>query len=329
MESVRLCSVGSGVIVRSVLDNVRDVDGISLEAVYSRTREKAEALAESYGASRVYTSFTSMLGDDFVNTVYIATPNLLHYEQAKLALMAGKNVICEKPLVTRRVHAQELRDIAREKGLFLFEAAPTVFLPNFRVLREKLSLIGRVRLVMSNYSQYSSRYDSLLRGERPNIFSLEYAGGALMDINYYNVILNTALFGLPESAEYFPNIFPAPGLADTSGVLVMKYDGFVSTNAGAKDTWGINHFTIEGEGGYIRADESNGLKSIRVVTRESDETFNLQDKDRWHYEIREIARMMVNGEHDAAMTLLDDVVGRTGLVETVRRKAGIIFPGDE
>ncbi|MBQ3346063.1 MAG: Gfo/Idh/MocA family oxidoreductase [Synergistaceae bacterium] len=245
MEEVRLGTIGSGVIVHSVLDNVRNADGISLEAVYSRTEEKAKALAETYGAEKIYTDINAMLSDERVNTIYIATPNLLHYEQAKLALMAGKNVICEKPIVTRSVHAQELRDIARSKGLFLFEAAPTMFLPNFRLLREKLSLIGRIRLVMSNYSQYSSRYDAVLRGERPNIFNPEFAGGCLMDINFYNVLLNTALFGKPESAKYYPNIYP--GLADTSGVFVMKYDGFVSTNAGAKDTWGINHFTIEGE----------------------------------------------------------------------------------
>ena len=327
MEEVRLGTIGSGVIVHSVLDNVREADGISLEAVYSRTEEKAKALAENYGADKIYTDINAMLSDERVNTVYLATPNLLHYEQAKLALMAGKNVICEKPIVTRSVHAEELRDIARSKGLFLFEAAPTMFLPNFR-LCEKLSLIGRIRLVMSNYSQYSSRYDAVLRGERPNIFNPEFAGGCLMDINFYNVLLNTALFGLPESAKYYPNIYP--GLADTSGVFVMKYDGFVSTNAGAKDTWGINHFTIEGEKGFIRVDESNGLKSVRVVTKTSDETYNLQTvNDRWHYEVEEIARIMIADDYGASRELLDKVLANISVIEAARIEAGIIFPGDE
>ena len=328
MEEVRLGTIGSGVIVHSVLDNVRNADGISLEAVYSRTEEKAKALAETYGAEKIYTDINAMLSDERVNTIYIATPNLLHYEQAKLALMAGKNVICEKPMVTRSVHAEELRDIARSKGLFLFEAAPTMFLPNFRLLREKLSLIGRIRLVMSNYSQYSSRYDAVLRGERPNIFNPEFAGGCLMDINFYNVLLNTALFGKPESAKYYPNIYP--GLADTSGVFVMKYDGFVSTNAGAKDTWGINHFTIEGEKGFIYVDEPNGLKSVRVVTKTSDDTYNLQPiNDRWHYEVEEIARIMLADDHEASRKLLDKVLANISIIETARIEAGIIFPGDE
>ena len=327
MEAVRLGTIGSGVIVHSVLDGVAKTDGIMLAAVYSRTQEKADELAKAYGASKTFTDMNAFLADESINTVYIATPNLLHYPQAKAALLAGKNVICEKPIVTRIAHAQELREIAESRGLFLVEAAPTMFLPNFRLLREKLPEVGRVRLVMSNYSQYSSRYDAVLRGEKPNIFNPEYAGGCLMDINFYNVLLNVALFGAPGEAKYYANIYP--GLADTSGVFVMKYDGFVSTNSGAKDTWGINHFTIEGEKGYIRVEESNGLKSVRVVTRSSDETFNLQpDSSRWYYEIQELTRLMLSDDREAVRKVLAVSLDTVGVIETARKNAGIVFPGD-
>ena len=328
MDQIRLATIGSGVIVHSVLDNVKRTDGITLEAVYSRTSEKADELAKSYGASKTYTDLDAMLSDDAVNTIYIASPNLLHYPQAKAALLAGKNVICEKPLVTRLAHAQELRDIAQSKGLFLVQAAPTMFLPNFRVLQDRLAEIGRVRLIMSNYSQYSSRYDAVLRGERPNIFNPEYAGGCLMDINFYNVLLNIALFGAPKEAKYYANIYP--GLADTSGVFVMNYDGFVSTNSGAKDTWGINHFMIEGEKGYIYVDEPNGIKSVRIVTRSSDETVNLQpEPDRWFYEVQELTRIVLNNDSEALRRMLDVSLATVSAIETARKDAGIIFPGDE
>ncbi len=327
MEKVRLGTIGSGVIVHSVLNNIKSTDAIALEAVYSRTKDKAESLAETYKAERIYTDINALMSDERVNTVYIATPNLLHYEQAKLALEAGKNVICEKPFVTRLAHAQELRNIARNKGLFLFEAAPTMYLPNFRLLKEKLESIGRIKLVMSNYSQYSSRYDAVLRGEKPNIFNPEFAGGCLMDINFYNVLLNTALFGQPQRAVYYPNIYP--GLADTSGVFVMSYEGFTSTNSGAKDTWGINYFTIEGEKGYIYIDEPNGLKSVRVVTKSSDETFNLQpNTDRWHYEIHELTRLMLRDDYETVNSNLDITVENVGIIESARKNAGILFPGD-
>lgn len=328
MEEVRLGTIGSGVIVHSVLDNVMSTEGIKLEAVYSRTHERAEGLAAEYGAAKAYTDMEVFLGDDAVNTVYIALPNILHYSYAKAALFAGKHVICEKPLVTKYTHAQELSDIAAERGLFLFEAVPTMYLPNYELLREKLPEIGRVKLVMSNYSQYSSRYDAVLRGEKPNIFSLEYAGGSLMDINYYNVLLNVLLFGCPERAKYYPNMYP--GLADTSGVLLMEYDGFVSSNAGAKDTWGINHFTIEGEKGYIQIAEPNGIKSVMVVTRSGEWTYNEQGVfDRWKYEVEGIVKLMQGDDYAGMRARLKVSLDAVRVMEGARLDAGIIFPEDE
>ncbi|MDD6297246.1 MAG: Gfo/Idh/MocA family oxidoreductase, partial [Firmicutes bacterium] len=249
MEEIRLGTIGSGVIVHSVLGNVLKTTGICLTAVYSRSQEKGDALAAEFGAKKVYTDMDAFLADEDTNFVYIATPNLLHYPQAKKALLAGKNVILEKPFCTTTDHARELVALAREKGLFLVDAVPTAFLPNLEVLKEALPKIGKVKLVQANYSQYSSRYDLLLKGEMPNIFNPEFAGGCLMDINFYNLYLNIALFGKPLDAMYYPNIYP--GAADTSGIVVMNYEGFVSESAGAKDTWGVNFFQIEGETGYI------------------------------------------------------------------------------
>ena len=329
MKTVKLGTIGSGNIVHTILDCVLRTPDIQLEAVYSRTQEKGESLAKQYGAGKVYTDLAAFLADSEVNTVYIATPNLLHYEQTKAALLAGKHVICEKPFVTRTEQAEELALLARERGCLLFEAAPTTFLPNFRILQRELPKLGRIKLVMSNYSQYSSRYDKVLAGERPNIFQAELAGGALMDINYYNVFLNAALFGAPEQTTYYPNLYP--GLADTSGSVVLRYPGFVSQNAGAKDTWGVNFFQIEGEQGYIYVEGgANGLASVRVVTKTSDETFDEQPEgNRWLYEIREITRILQAEDLEASQSRMKITVASTRILEEARRSAGINFPGDK
>lgn len=328
MKEIRLGTIGSGVIVHSILDNVQRTEGIELEAVYSRSQEKGSKLAAEYGCNKVYTDMEAFLADENINTVYVALPNLLHYEYTKRALLAGKNVICEKPFTTKAEHARELIAIAKERKLFLVEAAPTSFLPNFAILKEELTKIGRIKLVMSNYSQYSSRYDAVLRGEKPAIFDPEYAGGCLMDINFYNVLLNVLLFGKPKAAKYHANRFP--GLSDTSGIMVMEYDGFVSTNAGAKDTWGVNFFQIEGEQGYIYAEGGPGsLISVRTVTKTGDETRNEQhEPDRWSYEVRAITDMVLRGDHASARAGLNTMLAVIGTMEAARKKAGIFFPGD-
>lgn len=328
MKEIKLGTIGSGVIVHSILDNVMVTDGITLEAVYSRSEEKAAALAKEYGCQKTYTDMDAFLADESINLVYIATPNLLHFPQAKKALLAGKNVLLEKPFTTTYAHAQELASLAREKGLLLVEAAPTSFLPNFAILKNELPKIGNIKLVMSNYSQYSSRYNAVLRGEVPPVFDPAFGGGCLMDINFYNVLLNVLLFGAPKSATYHANR-PA-GLSDTSGIMVMEYDGFVSTNVGAKDTWGVNFFQIEGENGYIYVENgSNGIQSVRTVTKTSDETQNLQSStDRWFYEIQELTRLLLNNERESLDARLDTTLTTTQVIESTRKAAGILFPGD-
>lgn len=341
MNEIRLGTIGSGVIVHSILDNVKVTDGIRLAAVYSRSEEKGRTLAAEYGADKVYIDMDAFLADEEVNVVYIATPNLLHYEQTKKALLAGKNVICEKPFCTKAEQARELVDLAKEKKLFLVDAVPTAFLPNFEVLKRELPKIGKVKLVLGNYSQYSSRYDQVLKGEVPNVFNPEYAGGCLMDINFYNVYLNVALFGKPEDAVYYPNIhtqrssrntcpFGYGNLADTSGILIMRYDGFVSESAGAKDTWGVNSFQIEGEKGYIYIKNgSNGIAEVQVVTKDSEETFNMQDNpNRLFYEVQNLTKLLLADDYDAIYQRLDVMLNVVEVLESARKKAGILFPGD-
>lgn len=328
MKELRMGTIGSGSIVHTILDNVKAVDGIRLTTVYSRTEEKGRQLAAEYGADRVYTDLDAFLGDPEMNVVYIASPNLLHYEQAKKALLAGKHVICEKPFCTKAEQARELTALAKEKKLFLADAVPTAYLPNLEVLKRELVKVGRVKLVLGNYSQYSSRYDLVLKGEVPNVFNPKYAGGCLMDINFYNVYLSTALFGKPLESVYYPNRYGE--LADTSGVLVMQYDGFVGSLAGAKDTWGVNYFQIEGEKGhiYIR-DGSNGIAEVRVVTKDSEETFNLQENPEWRfYEVQKLTEYMLSGDYEAVYGRLDVMIDVIEILEDARKKAGILFPGE-
>lgn len=328
MEEIRLGTIGSGVIVHSILDNVMRTEGVRLEAVYSRTAEKGEALAAEYGARKVYTDMEAFLADEAVNVVYIATPNLLHHPQAKRALLSGKHVILEKPFCTTFRDARELVEIARQRKLLLVDAVPPSYCPNFEVLKDLLPKIGRLKLVMTNFSQYSSRYDKLLAGELPNIFNPEFAGGCLMDLNFYNVYLNVALFGRPLDADYYPNFYPGAG--DTSGVAVLRYDGFVSQNAAAKDTWGVNFVQIEGEQGYLYAAEgSSALTEIRLVTKTGEEVFNEQpNPDRWYYEVQAVTRLLLEENYKEVYRRLDVMLDVIDTLEKARKKAGIRFTGD-
>ena len=178
---------------------------------------------------------------------------------------------------------------------------------------------------MANYSHY----DQLLSGNLPNIFNPDFAGGSLMDINYYNIYLNIALFGAPQSAVYFPNLYQ--GKIDTSGIMILRYDDFISEAAGAKDTWGVNFFQIEGERGYIYiAGGSNGIAQIKIVTKEREEILNEQPSpDRWFYEVQNLTALLLRDDREAIDRRLHVTLDVVKTIESARKEAGILFPSSE
>lgn len=330
MEEIRLGTIGSGMIAHAIADNVLRTPGIRITTVYSRTRETGEAMAKQYGAAHVYTELEAFFREEDMDFVYIASPNILHYPQAKMALLAGKNVILEKPFTPRLEEAKELIALAKERGLYLIDAVPTAFLPNLEIIRAQLPRLGRIRMTMGNFSQYSSRYDKFRAGQLTNVFNPEFAGGCLMDINFYNLYLNVTLFGKPQEAVYFPNM--APGQVDTSGILVLRYPDFVCQCAGAKDTWGVNFFQVEGEDGFLYATcGPTGLESVRVVTKDSDETFSNQPvpEARWAYEVETITKRVLSGDRAYFEKGLETMLIVIEQMEKCRQEIGLRFPGDQ
>ncbi len=308
---MKIGTIGTGQIVREILESVTAVDGLSCGAVYSRKPETGSALAERFRVEKVYTDLERFLSDPELDIIYIASPNHLHAEQARMALEHGKHVLLEKPFTPTRKEAQELFALAEKQGVFLLEAITTQSLPNYKTLCKLLPRIGRVKIVQCCYSQYSSRYDALLAGQLPNVFNPACAGGALMDINLYNLSFAVSLFGKPLEADYHANRHENG--VDLSGVLVMRYPDFICTCEGAKDTWGINSAQIQGEKGFLYIkDGCNWFSEVVLETKDGRECFNCQeDALYWHYEVKELAGLIQHkdqAEYERRKMLTLDVV---------------------
>lgn len=262
---MKLTVVGTGKIVEEALPIITATNGIQVQALVStpRSREKAETLAGQYQIQDLYTSLDQALANPDTDTVYVATPNHLHYEMSKAALLAGKHVICEKPFTLKEAQAQELAQLAKEKKLILLEAITNLYLENFAVLKEELTNLGDIKIVDCNYSQYSSRYDAFKDGVIAPAFDPEKGGGALRDLNIYNIHLVVALFGLPKTVNYLPNMERG---VDTSGILLMDYLDFKVVCIAAKDCSAEVRTTIQGNrGSLIVAGESNTLPQVQVT----------------------------------------------------------------
>ena len=251
---MRIGVVGNGMIVKRFLEDLKQVGGAEAAAICVRSRslETGEQLAAAYGIGRVYTDYGTCLQDETLDAVYIGIINSEHYDYVKQALHAGKHVICEKPFTVEAWEAKELAELAREKQLFLWEAFKIPYSPVYAAVKEHLKEIGTVKLVQCNYSRVSSRYADYLKGQVLPAFDPELAGGCMYDINLYNLHFTAGLFGRPKGLHYYAN--RGYNGIDTSGVLMMEYDGFQAVLTGAKDSSSPCGCVIQGELGYIRTE---------------------------------------------------------------------------
>ena len=112
--SLNIGIVGAGGFANFAAKCFVMVDGIKIVAVADTNLSAASTLAGAFGAT-AYQDFNKFLDDDRIDLVYIATPPSLHFQQSRLALLAGKHVICEKPAALSTRDAEDLVDLAKAK----------------------------------------------------------------------------------------------------------------------------------------------------------------------------------------------------------------------
>ena len=228
---------------------------MEIGALFARKEEKRKELCEKYHIPAAYDSYEKLLADESLDVLYLPLPNSLHYSFAKQALEAGKHVILEKPFTVTYAEAKELAELAERKGLVLFEAVTNQYNPNYEKVRELLPGLGDIKIVQLNYSQYSSRYDAFKQGIVAPVFDPEKAGGALLDLNVYNIHFVTGLFGEPQSVHYYPNMERG---VDTSGILILEYPSFKCSCIAAKDCGAPLSINIQGDKGCIFSHSNAG-----------------------------------------------------------------------
>lgn len=326
---MKLGVIGSGIIVQEFLPELVKLEGIEVQAIQGMPSDQAvmQKMAKENNIPHVIYDFEEMKKLD-VDTVYVAVPNFLHFMYCKQALEAGLNVIVEKPMTSNLKEAKILQNMADEKGLYLFEAVTTLYFDSYAKIREWLKEIGTVKLVNCNYSQYSRRYNDFRNGVVLPAFDPKKSGGALMDLNLYNMHFVMGLFGKPKSAKYYANIERD---IDTSGELVMEYDGFLANCTAAKDCDAPKVFVIQGTDGYIQTQYSPNLIGKITLHKNdgSEETFDDgMALKRLIPEFKFFIQTINNKDHAACMEMLQKSVDVSAIQTAARLDAGIVFPSD-
>ncbi len=314
---MKIATIGSGFIVDHFIQAARRVEGVEFVASYSRTRSRAQEFGNKRGIEGVYDSIELMLLDPNVDTVYVASPNSLHYAQTMQAIQAGKHVIVEKPFAGNLARAQEMFDEAKKYGVYIFEAITTIHLPHFQSIKKAVEDIGPITVIQANFSQYSSRYEALLNGENPNVFKPDFSGGALADINIYNVHFVVGLFGKPVSLDYIAR--QHDNGVDVSGILTFKYPNFIATLVGAKDSVSDNFVSIQGERGVVMSPfASSMLSKVYTKNQKGSEEIKIQDQPQHMYQVAAFESIIKNSDKKEYERLMQHTLDVVSVLEQAR-----------
>jgi len=331
---VRWGVVATGAIAATVTADLALLPDAVLQAVSSRRADKAAAFAERFGFATSYSDTADRLGyealfaDPDVEVVYVATPHAQHAEVVRAALTAGKAVLCEKPLTINAREAQELVDLARERGVFLMEAVWTRFLPAMQRALEIVASgeIGTVQWVSAEVG-FPAPADPSAR-----IWALADGGGALLDLAVYTLLWAWGTLGLPDAVRAVGTL-NAEGV-DAQNALSLSY----ASGAQAQLTTSLlarspHTALVAGSAGWIRAqgpDEVYRPTRLDVQVGEGavrTEEFELIGSGYVH-ELREVTRCLQQGLTESPVMPLDHSLATMRLLDAVRGQLGVVYPND-
>jgi len=234
----------------------RDVGGspaVRLDAVASRSAEKAAAFAATHGIARHFGGYEALLADSSLDAVYIPLPNTLHAEWAIAAARAGKHVLCEKPLATSLADAAAMFAAAREHGVILLEAYPYWFQPQTGDLVALLQggAIGEVRSVQACFGFTIWNADTNIR------MNAKLGGGALLDAGCYAASLIRLAMGTAPVRVSADATWAETGV-DLNLTATLHYaDGRRAQLSCGMDTALHRHAVIVGSKGVIETEYLN------------------------------------------------------------------------
>ncbi|MCL2153886.1 MAG: Gfo/Idh/MocA family oxidoreductase, partial [Oscillospiraceae bacterium] len=238
---VRLGVVGTGRIAERFIAENKLVSGTNIGAVYNPHTDSAVKLGQSYEIN-VYTSDWEAFLEN-IDAVYIASPHETHYDYAKKALSAGKHVLCEKPMVLKKSHAEELFALSKKNSLVLMEAIKTAYAPGFI----KLLSIAQIGSIGKIYDVEACSTKLTVGNVRELTSSV---GGSFTELASYPLLAVIKLFGKDYKDIRFEFFNNQRGL-DIYTKAYLKYNHGIASIKVGLGVKSEGQLLISGSKGYI------------------------------------------------------------------------------
>ena len=322
----RIGIIGAGWIADKMAQAIAPVADIEINAIASRSIEKAEEFARTHNIPKAYGNYEDMVRDPEIDLVYIATPHSHHYEHSMLCIEHGKHVLVEKAFTANAGQAERLIEAAREKGLFITEAIWTRYMPMSHKVKEIMEsgIIGEPRIITATLCYMMEHKERIVRAD--------LCGGALLDLGVYVLNFARMYFGT-DIVKTVTNCHVGPTGMDMHECISLSFaDGrMANLQAGAlclNDRQGI----ISGTEGYIRIDNVNCPEVIEVyrnyelverIVRPSDMI------NGYEYQVYESLRCIQAGLAESPMMPHHETISIMKQMDELRKEWGVIYPMDK
>jgi len=343
--------------------------GATLAAVSSRALARALEFARHFEVKHAHESVESLIRNDEVDVVYVATPHDRHLDDCLACLTGGRAVLCEKPFALNARQAGAVINAARSRRLFCMEAMWMRFHPLILQVRSLIQsgAIGRVRLFTADMG-YPTSFEPENR-----FFSLSYGGGALLDRGVYPLSLAFFLLGPPTDVMGRATI-GSTGVDEQMAALLTYPDGALAVLTASLRSRLGNEATIIGTTGRIRIHEplyaphrvtllpvvepagpavtaqasprgwrsqlkrhpflrrafgEIGRPMLGLIRRHESRFVHYGWGTGYQFEAAEVMRCLLAGERESPLMPLDETLAILNATDTLRASWKLTYPCDE
>lgn len=320
---VNIGIMGTGNIASIMAETIKRMKGARFYAAASRQKIRAEVFVGKHGGKKAYGSYEELVKDSKVDLIYIATPHSEHFENAKLCLMNGKPVLCEKAFTANEYQAEELFRIAQENGVFITEAMWTRYMPMLTTIREVVGsgVIGEPKTLTANLGYVIDKVERL---QDPAL-----AGGALLDVGVYTLNFALMIFGNNIGKIHSCCTYTDTGVDQQNTITIQYMDGrsavLNSSMVSLSDRKGI----IYGTKGFAIVENINNFESIAVYDTSYKKVAEYKRPKQisgYEYEVEACIRAIRDHQIECVEMPHSETIRVMKMMDNLRKEWGIVYP---
>ena len=309
-QIVRMGIVGTGRIAPRFVSESKYVSGISIVRAYNPERKSGEAFQKKLQIPCVDESYEAFL--DYVDAVYIASPNETHYDYVKRALEHGKHVLSEKPVAFTQQQTIELYQLAKERQLVLLEGIKTAYCPGFQQMMN-VAMSGKIGEICDVEACFTRLADLNSRERTDADF-----GGSFLEFGGYVLLPIMKLLGMDYKELRINSIKGESGI-DLYTKIQLIYDKGMATAKAGVGVKSEGQLVIAGTKGYILAESPWWLTKKFTVRYEDPNKIEVYEPrfqgDGLRYEISEFISKINGYDKNGYKLTAEESIAMSGITE--------------